>query len=200
MHAHHARGGHPDVQVPQRCHLWPGRQHVACQARPRAAAINVSRTGASKRSAPASKTAVSLWVVRLIPRSRSLTVRGLKLDASASSSCVRLASARSCRSSPAKLNPGSATGSASPPNLSAAATPHLAERPAQTVCCPSHVGHSPPPMSAVERNPADPAGPSPEACHRDVARPPGFTLRSAAAPTRPSTRISVGGSVGDSVW
>jgi hypothetical protein len=51
-----------------------------------------------------------LRAVRLMPRSRSLTDRGLSPAASASSSCVRRAPARSRRSSPAKLSPGSATG------------------------------------------------------------------------------------------
>jgi hypothetical protein len=47
---------------------------------------------------------VSLRAVRLMPLSRSLTDRGERPAASASSSCVSLASARSCRSSPAKLS------------------------------------------------------------------------------------------------
>jgi hypothetical protein len=41
---------------------------------------------------------VSLRAVRLIPRSKSLTDRGLRPAASASSSCVSPASARNCRS------------------------------------------------------------------------------------------------------
>lgn len=45
---------------------------------------------------------MSLRAVRLIPRSRSLTDRGLSLAASANSSWVSRASIRSCRSSPAK--------------------------------------------------------------------------------------------------
>ena len=72
---------------------------------PRAAATNRSWIGPSRLSAPASNWAVSLWAVRLIPRSRSLTDRGERLAASASSSCVSRASARSCRNSPAKESP-----------------------------------------------------------------------------------------------
>ena len=44
-----------------------------------------------------------------MPRSRSLTERGLMPAASASSSCVSRAAARSRRSRPAKLSSGSAT-------------------------------------------------------------------------------------------
>ena len=44
---------------------------------------------------------MSLWAVRWMPRSRSLTDRGDRPAASASSSCVSPASARSCRSNPA---------------------------------------------------------------------------------------------------
>jgi hypothetical protein len=54
--------------------------------------------------------------VRLIPRSRSLTDRGDKPAASASSSWVNLASARSCRNSPANESPGSATAQHLPPS------------------------------------------------------------------------------------
>src|SRR5262249_39440657 len=76
-------------------------------------------------SAPASRTPVSLCVVRVTPRSRSLTERALRPAASASSSCVSLASVRSCRSSPAKLSSGSATDPpAFPRNLPAVATRH----------------------------------------------------------------------------
>src|SRR5207253_6092809 len=59
-------------------------------------------------SASASSRAVSLRPVRLIPRSRSLTDRGLTPAPSASSSCVSRAPARSRRSRPAKLSAGSA--------------------------------------------------------------------------------------------
>ena len=84
----------------------------ATGARPRAAATNNSRCGPARFSASASSSAVSLRAVRLMPRSRSLTDRGDRLAASASSSCVSRASPRSCRSRPAKLGAGcSATGS-----------------------------------------------------------------------------------------
>ena len=78
----------------------------AAGARPRAAATNKGRTGSARPSAPASNSAVSLRAVRLMPRSRSLTDRGLRPAASASSSCVSLASARSCRSNPANPSAG----------------------------------------------------------------------------------------------
>jgi hypothetical protein len=71
--------------------------------RPRAAATNSARTGSVRPSASASRPAVSRWAVRWTPRSRSLTDRGDRLAASASSSCVNPASARSCRSNPANL-------------------------------------------------------------------------------------------------
>ena len=58
----------------------------AASARPRAAATNSSRAGPARPSASASSTAVSLRAVRLTPRSRSLTDRGLSFAASASSS------------------------------------------------------------------------------------------------------------------
>jgi len=51
--------------------------------------------------APASCTAVAWRAVRLMPRSGSLTARGLTPAALASSSCVNSASVRSCRSNPA---------------------------------------------------------------------------------------------------
>jgi hypothetical protein len=53
-----------------------------------------------------SSAAVSVRAARLIPRSRSLIDRKLRLAASASSSWVRPASARSCLSSQAKLQRG----------------------------------------------------------------------------------------------
>jgi hypothetical protein len=49
---------------------------------------------------------VSLWAVRCMPRSRSLTDRGDRPAASASSSWVSPALARSCRSNPANTSPG----------------------------------------------------------------------------------------------
>lgn len=60
-------------------------------------------------SASASSRAVSLCALRLIPRSKSLTVRGLTPAASASSSCDRPASTRSCRNSPANATTGGST-------------------------------------------------------------------------------------------
>ena len=78
----------------------------AAGALPRAAATNSSRTGPARFSASASSSAVSLRAVRLMPRSRSLIDRGLRPAACASSSWVSRASARSCRSSPAKVSVG----------------------------------------------------------------------------------------------
>jgi hypothetical protein len=78
----------------------------AAGALPRAAATNSARTGPARPSAPASNWAVSLCAVRLTPRSRSLTDRGRTPDASASSSWVSLASARSCRNNAANESPG----------------------------------------------------------------------------------------------
>ena len=78
----------------------------AAGTRPRAAATNNARAGSARPSAPASSSAVSLRAVRLMPRSRSLTDRGHRLAASASSSWVSLASARSCRSSPPNPSAG----------------------------------------------------------------------------------------------
>ena len=73
-------------------------------AAPPAAATNNASADPARPSASASSSAVSLRAVRLMPRSRSLTDRGLSCAASASSSCVSRASARSCRSSPPKLS------------------------------------------------------------------------------------------------
>ena len=88
----------------------------AAGTRPRAAATNNARTGSARPSAPPSSTAVSLRAVRLMPRSRSLTDRGLRPAAFASSSCVSRASARSCRSNPANPSAGcSAMVPVSPP-------------------------------------------------------------------------------------
>ena len=84
--------------------------------RPRAAATNSDRAGSARPSAPASRTAVSWRAVRLMPRSRSLTDRGLTPAALASSCCVSRASARSCRSNPANPEVAcSAMTAASPP-------------------------------------------------------------------------------------
>ena len=84
--------------------------------RPRAAATNSDRAGSARPSAPASRTAVSWRAVRLMPRSRSLTDRGLTPAALASSCCVSRASARSCRSNPANPTMAcSAMTAASPP-------------------------------------------------------------------------------------
>ena len=63
-------------------------------------------SGSARPNAPASSRAVSLRAVRLMPRSRSLTERGLRPADSASSSCVSLASTRSCRSNPANPSTG----------------------------------------------------------------------------------------------
>ena len=102
-----------------------GREHVlrpgpAPGPPPRTA----PRTGPARPSASASRTAVSLWAVRLMPRSRSLTVRGLTPAASASSSWVSRASARSCRSNPAKESEGCSTMTNVPSQPPAAATMH----------------------------------------------------------------------------
>ena len=84
-------------------------------ARPRAADTKSSLASAGRPSAMARSRAVSLWAVRLTPRSRSLTARVLIPAASASSSWVSRAPVRSCRSKPAKLSPrSSATSPASP--------------------------------------------------------------------------------------
>ena len=81
---------------------------------PRAAATNGTCTGPVRPSAPASSRAVSFRAVRLTPRSRSLTDRGLSPAASASSSCVSRASPRSCRNSPAKFSAGCSVNAPSP--------------------------------------------------------------------------------------
>ena len=89
----------------------PAASTCPAGSRPRAAASNSARCGPERPSAPASSRAVSWRAVRFTPRSRSLTDRGDRVAASASSSCVSPASSRSCRSSPAKLSAGcSATG------------------------------------------------------------------------------------------
>ena len=85
-------------------------------ARPRAAATNTGRTGSARPSAPASSRAVSLRAVRLMPRSRSLTDRGLRPAASASSFWVSAACARSCRSNPAKSSTGGSAMTGRPPS------------------------------------------------------------------------------------
>ena len=132
----------------------------AAGMRPRAAATNSDRAGSARPSAPASRTAVSWRAVRLMPRSRSLTDRGLTPAALASSACVSSASARSCRSNPA--NPVvacSAMTAASPP-------PALSPRPRQQPrrgkgLCQDYPGQVPaPPVPA----PASPLpGPAPAA-------------------------------------
>ena len=74
---------------------------------------------------------MSLRAVRLMPRSRSLTDRGLRPAASASSSWVSLAPARNCRSNPANPSTGcSAMTPASPPQALARrpVARHRAER------------------------------------------------------------------------
>ena len=78
---------------------------------PRAAASNSTRAEPPSCSASASSRTVSLCGVVARPRSRSLIVRGFSPAASASSSWVSAASARSCRSIPANLSGGSATAS-----------------------------------------------------------------------------------------
>ena len=75
-------------------------------ALPRAAATNNSAVDPARPSAPANSTAVSLWAVRLTPRSRSLIPRGDSPAASASSSWVSFASPRSCRSNPPNESAG----------------------------------------------------------------------------------------------
>src|SRR5262249_4324933 len=69
-------------------------------------------------TAPAGTPAVSWGGGRLPPRPRSLPVPVPKRAAPPSPPCVRLASARSCRSKPAKLSPGSSV------------TPQIPSRPA----------------------------------------------------------------------
>ena len=105
--------------------------------------------GPGRLSAPASRTPVSLWAVRVIPRSRSLTDLGERPAASASSSCVSLASVRSFRSSPAKLSSGSVTGPASPHNPARRSqlTPG-GKRPAQTVRWPQPAWPPAPPQAS----------------------------------------------------
>ena len=105
----------------------PAASAAAAVARPRAAASNSARRGPARPSAPASSRAVSLWAVRLMPRSRSLTDRGDRPAASASSSWVSLASARSCRNSPANGSPASPTAQHPLPALRPPATLHRAE-------------------------------------------------------------------------
>ena len=76
---------------------------------PRAAASNSIRSWLLSWSASASSRTVSWRGVATMPRSRSLTARGLTPAASASSSCVSPATARSRRSTPANPAGGSAT-------------------------------------------------------------------------------------------
>ena len=107
----------------------------AAGARPRAAATNSACAGSARPSASASSSAVSLWAVRWMPRSRSLTDRGDRPAASASSSWVSLASARNCRSNPANSPPGcSATAPHAPQTLPVptGADPDSCQEPTQT--------------------------------------------------------------------
>ena len=86
---------------------------------------------------------MSLWAVRLTPRSRLLTDRGDTPAAAASSSWVSFAPPRSRRSSPAKESAGCSVTIAVPPhNLSATATGTGGISPALTVRRPSHPRHS----------------------------------------------------------
>ena len=102
----------------------------AAWMRPRAAATNSDRAGSARPSAPASRTAVSWRAVRLMPRSRSLTDRGLRPAALASSCCVKPTPARSCRSNPANSEVAcSAMTAASPPT---ALSPPAAKSTART--------------------------------------------------------------------
>ena len=113
---------------------YPAVSTSPAGARPRAAERNSSRAGSARLSAPASKTAVSLCAVRWMPRSRSLTDRGLSPAVSASSSCVIWASARSRRSSPANESAG-CSAMAPMPLDPPAAPPQRGTRPLpQTVC------------------------------------------------------------------
>ena len=92
----------------------PGRQHLRGLRPPARRRDERHPHLAAGSTRPASSRAVSLRAVRLIPRSRSLTERGLSPAARASSSGVSRASARSCLSSPANVGAGSATGSIVP--------------------------------------------------------------------------------------
>ncbi len=124
----------------------------AAGPRPRAAATNSARTGPARPSASASSPAVSLWAVRWIPRSRSLTDRGERPAASASSSWVSFASVRNCRSNPANPGPGC---SATAPRLSK--TPPATTGPPRAGPAPKAYAD---PITAATRQhrPASPAG------------------------------------------
>ena len=124
----------------------PGRHHVLGQAPPARAATNNSATAPGRPSARASNTAVSLRAVRLMPRSRSLTGRGLTPAASASSSCVSRVSARSRRSSPANVSAGSSTTAVSPLTPCPSGGQHPANR-AWTHCTQTARYHHLPPSS-----------------------------------------------------
>ena len=78
------------------------RQHLRGRGVARAAATNSPRAGSARPSASASSPAVSLRAVRLMPRSRSLTDRGLRPAASASSSWVSPARAPQLPQQPAE--------------------------------------------------------------------------------------------------
>ena len=95
-----------------------------------AKAAGVSSRSVSDLERGINRTAVSWRAVRLMPRSRSLTARGLTPAALASSCWVNRASARSCRSSPAHSEVAcSAMTAASPPTaLSPPAAPSTARK------------------------------------------------------------------------
>lgn len=88
---------------------------------PLAAASNPALAEPVRFSASASRRAVSLRAVRLMPRSRSLTDCGLSLAASASCSCVSPACVRSCLCKLAKEAGGCSVLATAPfPSLKAA--------------------------------------------------------------------------------
>jgi hypothetical protein len=156
----------------------------AAGARPRAAATNAARTGPIRPSASASSPAVSLRAVRLTPLSRSLTDRGERLAASASSSCVSPASPRSCRSNPANVPAGS---SATSPLIPSVPRP----RPLlQRTSAIAHKGRPP------QRRPGHFI--SVQAGQRPARSCP--PPRIATAPTAPAQGESCGSPVGQYVW
>src|SRR5215467_11686176 len=140
----------------------------AAGARPRAAATNRSRAGLARPSAPASSSAVSLRAVRWMPRSRSLTDRGDSPAASASSSWVSFAPARSCRSNPASPSPGR------PATAPALLKPRPRHRPARAGL--------PPKAYADPLTPATP--PAPASPAHLVPRPPSWSCRPSCGPSR----------------
>ena len=89
-----------------------------------------------------------LAAVRLMPRSRSLTDRGERPAASASSSCVRSASVRNCRSSPAKENEGGSATVPGSPRMRSATTCTNSTQPGPLplfLAAHAHLGTKPPP-------------------------------------------------------